>query len=107
MKLPSINSQIPKRNLLLSAILLFIASIVSSYYFRINPSIHNEQRLLQNYVNDQQKDYEQLIHDSLLMRKLVQKSETLGEFKELQSRKYGIFLFAETLSDRNDLLFLE
>ena len=46
-----------------------------------------------------------LLHDTTLMRKLVLKTESLDEFKNVAGKEYGVFLFAETISDNQDLLF--
>ena len=39
------------------------------------------------------------------MRKLVQKKESLGEFKKIANKNYGFFLYAETLSEQGELVF--
>jgi signal transduction histidine kinase len=84
---------------------LFFLSFVSAWYFKAQPSIEYQRNLLQRYVERQQKDANQLVHDSTLMRKLVLKTESLNEFERLYKKGYGLFLFAETISDNQDLLF--
>jgi signal transduction histidine kinase len=105
LKLSGIHSRLPKRSLLFIAAGLFLLSFLSAWYFRKQPSIQHQQKLLQDYVSRQQKDARQLLQDTNLMRKLVLKSESLEEFKKVASREYGLFLFAETISDYQDLLF--
>ncbi len=39
------------------------------------------------------------------MRKLVLKTETMEEFQQLAAKEFGLFLFAETITDNQDLLF--
>ena len=105
MKLSGIHNRLPKRSLLIIAAGLFLLSFLSFSYFRAQPSIQHQQKLLQQYISRQQKDARQLLQDSNLMRKLVLKSESLEEFNDVASREYGLFLFAETISDNQDLLF--
>jgi two-component system nitrogen regulation sensor histidine kinase NtrY len=102
---PKLHSRLPSSSLLLFAIGLFLLSLFSAWYFNVQPSVDYQQKLLQRYVRNQQKDAKALLGDSTLMRKLVLKSETLDEFKRIASKEYGVFLFAETISDNQDLLF--
>jgi len=39
------------------------------------------------------------------MRKLVQQNESLSEFKRIEEKKYGVFLFAEMVSGPHQILF--
>ena len=94
-----------KRNLIIASGLLLLLSFLSSYYFRQNPSIGGEVKELQEYIFDQQRDFHELVNDSILMRKLVQQQESLKEFKTIAGKKYGFFLYAETLSEQEELLF--
>ena len=94
-----------KRNLIIASSLLLLLSFLSSYYFRQNPSIGGEVKELQEYIFDQQRDFHELVNDSILMRKLVQQQESLKEFKTIAGKKYGFFLYAETLSEQEELLF--
>ena len=100
-----INNHLPKRYLLLFAAGLLLLSFISSWYFNVQPSVENQQRSLQRYLNNQEEDARELLKDSILMRKLVLKNESLDEFRELASKNFGLFLFAETISDNQDLLF--
>jgi len=105
LNLLKIHSRLPKRSLLFIAAGLFLLSFLSAWYFKVQPSIQHQQKLLQQYVDRQQKDAQQLLRDSNLMRKLVLKAESLNEFNQLYRKEYGLFLFAETISDNQDLLF--
>jgi hypothetical protein len=100
-----IHSRLPKRSLLFIAAGLFLLSFLSAWHFKVQPSIEHQQNLLQQYVQTQQKDARRLLQDSNLMRKLVLKTESLNEFDRLYKKDYGLFLFAETISDNQDLLF--
>jgi signal transduction histidine kinase len=100
-----INNHLPKSTLLIAAVLLFFLSLVSAYYFSVKPSVRQEVKRLEHYIHKQQKDYNEFISDSLLMRKLVQQRESLEEFKALADKEYGIFLFAETISGEHEIIF--
>lgn len=105
MKFTKLYSRFPKRFLLFAAAFLLILSYVLSVYFFTKPSIRAEQKNLQQYIHQQQKDFKRLIQDSALMRKLVQQNESLEEFRKLDEKPYGIFLFAETLGSIPQFLF--
>ena len=105
MKLSVLHSRLPKRSLLFIAVGLFLLSFISAWYFKVQPSVQHQQKLLQQYVNKQLKDAKRLLQDSTLMRKLVLKTESLEELEEISKKDFGLFLFAETISDNQDLLF--
>lgn len=105
MKFSHLHSHLPKRSLLFFAVGLFLLSFVSAYYFQIQPSIDHQQKQLQRYIQNQKKDVDLLLQDTLLMRKLVLKNESLDEFKKVEEKKFGFFLFAETISDNQNLIF--
>jgi hypothetical protein len=100
---PFLNShRIPKRNLLFASAVLLLLSFLSFNYFHQNPSITKEVKKLQNYISRQEEDFNELVKDSSLMRKLVQQQESLQEFKNIEVKEYGFFLYAETLSEQGD-----
>ncbi|MGZ3882508.1 MAG: hypothetical protein ACXVBF_14260, partial [Flavisolibacter sp.] len=105
MSLPTLHSRLPKRSLLFIAVGLFLLSFLSAWYFKVQPSIQYQQKLLQNYVNKQFKDANNLLLDSVLMRKLVLKTESLSECQNIIKKDYGLFLFAEEISDNQDVIF--
>ena len=105
MNLPIQHSRFRKSYLLFFAALLFAFSFLSAYYFKVQPTINTQQKLLQKYISKQQKDARRLLQDSVLMRKLVLKSESLEQLNTVVEKEYGVFLFAETISDYQDLLF--
>ncbi len=105
MKFARLHKHLPKSSLFIFAVGLFLLSFVSVYYLRIQPSVDYQQRKLERYVQKQESDANQLLRDSALMRQLVLKAETLEEFKRVEEKEYGFFLFAETISGRQNLLF--
>lgn len=94
-----------KRILLFAAGVLLALSFLSAMYFQTQPSTLVEKRSLERYIQRQQKDFKNLITDSALMRKLVQRNESVSEFKRVEEKKYGVYLFAEMLSGPYEILF--
>jgi signal transduction histidine kinase len=91
--------------LLVIAVALFLLSFVSSLYFTIHPSVGYEQRRLERYIHNHQKDFDRFLADSALVRELVQKEESLEEYKELADKEYGIFLLAQPIAGEQSLFF--
>lgn len=102
---PRLHTQFPKARLLIFTAALLLLSLVSTWYFKSQPSIKYQQKLLQQYVTKQQQDAEALLLDTGLMGKLVVQSESLEEFKKVAAKEYGLFLFAETIPESEDLMF--
>ena len=105
MNFKELNTRLPKKALLFCTISLLLFSIFSSKYFREQPSVQNEEKKLEQYIHKQQENYERFLGDSQLMRRLVQQTESLDEFKKIAGKDYGIFLFAETISGEQEMLF--
>jgi signal transduction histidine kinase len=82
-----------------------LLSLFTNRYLRIQPSINYQQKQLQSYIWEQEKDAQQLLKDTALLRKLVLNTESIDEFKRVYNKKYGLFLFAETISESQDMLF--
>jgi two-component system nitrogen regulation sensor histidine kinase NtrY len=94
-----------KRILLYAAGVLLALSFLSAMYFQTKPSILVEKGSLENYIQRQQKDFNKLISDTALMRRLVQQNETLDQFRSVAQKRYGVFLVAETVSGPHEILF--
>ncbi len=105
MKFSFKHNYLPRGTLLFAAAVLLLLSFGSSYYFAAKPSVKNEQKKLQDYLFKIQSDYESLLSDRVLMRKLVQQNESLGEFKWVAKKGYGLFAFVEIISGQYQLLF--
>lgn len=105
MKLLRLHNPLQKRSLIIFAVALFGLSFITNYYFRLQPSINYQQKILQKYITTQQKDAQQLLKDTALLRKLVLNEESRDEFLEVYNKQYGFFVFAETISESQDLLF--
>jgi len=93
------------RALLIAAVGLMALSVFFSFYFFTAPSIQTERNSLQHYIQQQQADFQRVLADTAIMRRLVQQNETLEQFEKLDKKPYGIFLFAETLGSDPQFLF--
>ena len=105
MKLSQIHNHLPKRSLLIASAILVSLSFLTAWFFQSKPSIEHQQRLLQQHVTEQQQDATALLSDTNLLRRLILHKESLEEFKAINNKKYGFFVFAETLSENPDLVF--
>ena len=91
--------------LLVLATLLFLLSFVFNTYYSKRSLVGRERKLLENYIQYQQKDFYKFLQDSVQLRHLVQRNESLEEFKSVESKDYGIYLLAESIFGGYDLLF--
>ncbi len=98
------NRRLRRQSLLLYALVLVALSLLTSWYFNSTLSIEYQQKKLQRYISEQVADAQQVLNDTALMRRLVNRLETKEEFDRLAAKQWGLFLFAETLTDQ-DLLF--
>jgi two-component system, NtrC family, nitrogen regulation sensor histidine kinase NtrY len=105
LKFFSLHNHLSKRSLLTGAVVLLLLSFTSAWFFHSKPSVTHQQRLLQDFINEQQEDVSHLLSDTALLRKLVLHKESREEFERLEKKEYGIFVFAETISDNQDLVF--
>jgi signal transduction histidine kinase len=105
LKLSRLHSHLPKSSLLISAAALLVLSFITAWFFQSKPSVEHQERLLQNYITSLQQDAVPLLSDTSLLRRFVLHQESEDEFKEISNKKYGLFIFAETLSDNQDLVF--
>ena len=84
------HKKLPKRVLLIIAAILYTLSFATSYYLRANPSITYEQKQLQHYIQEREKNFQTFLKDTVLLAKLVSDVETQKEFETLIRKDYGI-----------------
>lgn len=94
-----------RRGLLVMAVLLFAFSFIFNKIYINRTAVMQEVKLAQRYVEEHEKDFNQFIRDTALIRKLFTNSESLQEFNSLTSRKYGIFLYSVNQFGTTDLRF--
>jgi signal transduction histidine kinase len=83
-----------RQGLLVLAVLLFAFSYFFNKIYINRSAVLQEVKLADRYVNRHEKDFEEFIRDTSLVRKLVTNSESLQEFENLTAKKYGIFLYS-------------
>ena len=92
--------------LLALAIIAFVLSFVFHSYYNRFSSVSLERRELTNFIQSQEADFEHFAKDTSLLRKLMPPSkETYDEFKAVEKKKYGVFIFAESFFAPQQLLF--
>jgi signal transduction histidine kinase len=87
------------------AVVAFILSFVFSAYYNRFSSVNLEKKALTNFIQHQESDFDKLAKDTMFLRKLVEDSEAIDEFKTVHEKKYGVFIFAESLFAPQQLLF--
>ena len=91
--------------LLVLAVLAFVLSFVfNSYYTRFS-SVNVEKKALTSYIQKLEADFNRLTKDTFLLRKIIQRQESLDEFKAIEKNYYGIFIVAESVFGPQQLLF--
>jgi len=83
----------------------FILSFLFNSYYNRFSSVNLEKKALTNFLHRQESDFDILARDTQLLRKLMQGKETIDEFKTVQKKTYGVFIFAELLFAQQQLLF--
>jgi hypothetical protein len=101
--LPNIFLQ--KYSLLLLSIGLFILSFIFNTLYSNKSSVTREVRLLERYLHRQQDDFDVFLKDTLLIRSLVEKKESLPNFDRIAAKGYGIFIIAENAFGGTDIKF--
>ena len=99
------NRHYRKRLLLFSAAVFVGLSFLTAWYFNSLLSVEYQQKQLQRYLTAQQQDAGALLNDSALLRRLVLRQQTQADFDRLMAKKYGFFLFAETITGGEESLF--
>ena len=94
-----------KSSLLIMAVLMFIVSVLLQQFFSPNTGIKKDQQNIEANLHKQQQDFYKLMTDTVLLQKLVQRTETLEEFKEVQELSYGVYIYAEYFINDYQLVF--
>jgi len=90
--------------LALSIITFALSFVFNSYYTRVS-AINHEKRSLTRYIQAKELNFNEVIKDTHLLKKLVQNKETLDEFKSLEKKDYGIYVVAESIFGTQQMLF--
>ncbi|MBK5271375.1 MAG: hypothetical protein JJE22_10210, partial [Bacteroidia bacterium] len=87
------NIFLSKYGLLLLAAILFTLSIVFNKLYTGGPSVMQEVRAAEKYLQLHQADFETFLNDATLIKKLVSNKISEDEFSSFADKKYGIFLY--------------
>jgi nitrogen fixation/metabolism regulation signal transduction histidine kinase len=102
---PIHNRHFRLRYFILSALALLLLSFVTAWFFNSAISVGHQQKSLQRFITKQQQDVRQLMSDRVLLRKLVRKEASKDEFETMTAKRYGFFIFQETLSETDAPVF--
>ncbi len=83
-----------KYALLVVAIILFILSLIFNKLYTNDSSVKREVNRVEQYLSQQFNDFAGFLKDSILVRKLITKKESLNEFSKVSGKPYGIFLYS-------------
>ncbi len=87
------NNPFWKYMLLILAAILFTLSFLFNRQYTHRSSIAEEVRQLENYIHDHQRDFNEFVRDTALVRRLVESRESEAEFNRVTREDYGIFLY--------------
>ena len=93
MKLYWKNILFSKYSLLLLSIVLFTLSFAFNKLYTNKSSVSREVKLAENFIAGKGKDFTDFLKDTSLISQLIQKKESLRDFKKLVNRDYGIFIY--------------
>ncbi|MFC0771308.1 ATP-binding protein [Terrimonas alba] len=99
------NSFVWKSSLLLLAAILFALSFIFNKLYTNRTSVIQEVKNAENYLHRQQKNFNSFLADTVLIRKLVENTESANEFHDVISRSYGIFLYRINTTNTLSLSF--
>lgn len=105
MKRKFVNTFFREYGLLLLSVILFTLSLVFNTIYSNTTSVRKETRLLEKYLHRQQNDFSDFLTNTSLLRKLVDKKESLSEFDKLTKKTYGIFIISENVYGEPDTRF--
>ena len=83
---------------LVGAVILYLLSFLFADSFSPTRSFKLEVNKLENYIHSEQKKFNDLVADTLLIKRLAEKTQTLTEFTKLNKKSTGIFVFKKTIN---------
>lgn len=84
---------VSKYVLLLLAVLLFALSFIFNTLYTHRSSVTREAKLLEKYINKQEKEFQNFLADTALIHQLVKNEESLESFNRLAAKSYITFLY--------------
>ena len=87
------NNLIWKFSLLLAAAFLFVLSFVFNKLYTNRSSVAEEVRHAEEYLHQQERDFNRFLDDTSLIFRLVENKETVNELEKFARKDYGIFIY--------------
>jgi len=84
--------------MLIAAAWLFTLSFVFSNYWSFTSSPNGVSKSIEKYVQHQEKSFDDLIKDTVFLKKLSSGTESEADLDDLTDRKYGFFLYSRNAS---------
>ncbi|HET9434580.1 MAG TPA: hypothetical protein VFO37_12525, partial [Chitinophagaceae bacterium] len=82
---------------LVAAVLLYLLSFLFEHSFSPGRSINLEAKKLEAYIHEEQKTYNTLASDTVLIKRLAEKRESNSEFNKFTANTTGIFIFKKSI----------
>ena len=86
---------------LVGTIILYLLSFLFVGSFSPTRSFKLEISKLENYIHREQSEFNSLVADTSLIKRLAQKTATASEFNELIKKSTGLFVFNKSISGLN------
>jgi len=86
---------------LVGAVILYLLSFLFVGSFSPTRSFKLEISKLENYIHREQSEFNSLVADTSLIKRLAQKTATASEFNELIKKSTGLFVFNKSISGLN------
>ncbi len=99
------NSLLWKFCLLLGAIILFVLSFIFNTLYTNRSSVAEEVKHAENYIHQKQRNFDDFLADTSLIKRLVDKTETISELNRVTNKKYGVFLYTVSSSGTLSMSF--
>ncbi len=87
------NNLIWKFSLLLASAFLFVLSFVFNTLYTNRSSVAEEVKNAEEYLHQEEKDFNKFFGDTSGIRSLVEHKETIKELQGITTKKYGIFIY--------------
>jgi signal transduction histidine kinase len=83
---------------LAGAVGLYLLSFLFTQSFSPTRSFKLEISKLEDYIHSEQKEFNDLVADTSLIKRLAQKTQTQSEFNKLIKKRTGIFVFKKSVA---------
>jgi len=84
---------------------LFLLSFFFTIRFTEQGSLKQEWEKLQKYISSSENKFENLTHDTLLLKKLATHTATQAEYSDMTGRLYGLFIYRKDTAGNGEMLF--